>query len=238
VFIAQVSGSAELRACFFCSANERYELLATEIRTRYGNKLSQMDVLEFDPHSPLRKLLSKAKSHTRTFYDPARPTEQLNGAIFADITDLGFPDESFDLIVSSDVLEHVPELEKALGETMRVLKPGGAHLFTVPPRSRTHKRATISDGRIIYFEPPEYHLDPLSPQGILAFWDIGPDFPSFFSSSPLSVKVARGPAGDEGRVVWIAEPAARMEAAFPPAVHATLGTAQAKVTNPPLVHRS
>ena len=43
-----------------------------------------------------------------------------------------FPDESFDSIVCSQVLEHVFEPEAFLDEVARVLKPGGHFLFTVP----------------------------------------------------------------------------------------------------------
>ena len=118
---------------------------------------------------------------------------------------LSFRNSSFDLIISSEVLEHVPRLEKAFSETARVLRPGGAHIFTVPPRKSTKKRAEIVDGKILHLEPPDYHLDPLNPQGILAFWDIGPDLPNAIPCPGLNVRIVKGPVGDLGRVVWIAE---------------------------------
>jgi ubiquinone/menaquinone biosynthesis C-methylase UbiE len=43
----------------------------------------------------------------------------------ADLTNLPFEDSSFDSIVSWGVIMHVPEMEKALSELARVLKPGG-----------------------------------------------------------------------------------------------------------------
>jgi ubiquinone/menaquinone biosynthesis C-methylase UbiE len=43
----------------------------------------------------------------------------------ADLTNLPFEDESFDSIVSWGVIMHIPEMEKALSELARVLKPGG-----------------------------------------------------------------------------------------------------------------
>ena len=199
--------SAEFRSCLFCSANERYELLATEIKSVIGSGLSKRDVLELDPHSPLKKILATARSYTRSFYDcTVRPgTVRSDGAVCQDITALTFPDNSFDLIVSSDVLEHVPRLDRAFSETARVLRPGGAHLFTVPPRLSTRARAEVVGGKIQHLLPPEYHLDPLCPEGILAFWDVGPDLPRLFGSPVLDIRTIRGPVGDDGRMIWIAE---------------------------------
>ena len=205
IFIAHKNGSPEFGACLFCSANERYELLATEIRNRYGEKLSKMDVLELDPRSPLKALLSQARTHIRSFYEKGRSSGQMDGAVCIDITALRLRNDSLDLIVSSDVLEHIPRLDQALIETARVLRPGGAHLFTVPPRAATRKRAEIVDGEVRHIQPPEHHLDPLSPRGILAFWDIGPDLGDVLPIPGLDIKIARGPVGDAGRVVWLAE---------------------------------
>lgn len=205
LFIAQDNGIAESRSCLFCSANERYELLAQEIRSRYGKRLEILDVLEFDPHSPLRRILALSRTYTRTFFEKGCLHKQKHGAICADITALSFPDDSFDLLVSSEVLEHVPELDEAFREVARVLRPGGAHLFTVPPRARTRKRAEIVNGEVKHLEEPDYHIDPLNPQGILAFWDIGPDLPNVISCAGMKVTIVRGPAGDDGRVVWMAE---------------------------------
>ena len=209
IFLAHANGSAEFRACLFCSANERYELLAMEIRKRYGIRLREMDVLELDPRSPLKPLLSRAKTYIRSFYEEGHSLELKDGAVCLDITRLALEDESLDLIVSSDVLEHVPCLDRALTETARVLRPGGVHLFTVPPRAITTRRAEIINGTVQHIEPPEHHLDPLSREGILAFWDIGPDFAEAFPTQDLDIRIVRGPVGDAGRVVWMAERVAR-----------------------------
>jgi SAM-dependent methyltransferase len=166
-----------------------------------------MRVLELDPHSPLARILSQAREHVRTYFAAgdhkgrARP----DGSLCQDITALTFSDESFDLIVSSDVLEHVSALERAFSESRRVLKPGKAHLFTVPPRPKTRRRAAIVAGQVIHYEPPEYHHDPLSPQGILAFWDVGPDLPEVIDPAGLRCTIVCGPSGPDERVVWMAE---------------------------------
>jgi len=49
-----------------------------------------------------------------------------------DLTHLSFSDNQFDFILSFDVLEHIPNYKTALKECLRVLKPKGAMLFTVP----------------------------------------------------------------------------------------------------------
>lgn len=205
IFMAQRDPATELQTCFFCSANERYELLAMEIGERYGQRLATMNILELDPQSPLRPVLSAARTYTRSFFGQDDTTQNRNGAVYADITALNFKDGSLDLIVSSDVLEHVPRLDRAFAETARVLRPGGLHIFTVPPRAITRKRADIVDGKLKHLEPPDYHSDPLSPGGILAFWDIGPDLPEVLSCPELNIRIVRGPVGVEGRVVWVAE---------------------------------
>ena len=49
-----------------------------------------------------------------------------------DILSLSWDDESFDLVLTSETLEHVPDPHRALRETFRILRPGGRHVFTVP----------------------------------------------------------------------------------------------------------
>jgi SAM-dependent methyltransferase len=49
-----------------------------------------------------------------------------------DALDLPFPDDTFDRIIASEVLEHVPDDQRALDEIFRVLKPGGTLAATVP----------------------------------------------------------------------------------------------------------
>ena len=51
-----------------------------------------------------------------------------------DLTALTFPDNSFDYILSFDVMEHVSDDIAALKEVYRCLKPGGTFMFTAPFR--------------------------------------------------------------------------------------------------------
>jgi SAM-dependent methyltransferase len=193
----------EVKLCLRCRANLRYEMLAERIRALFPD-LAQIDVLELDYASPLRPLLSRARSYTRSFYRAgiAPGTVRSDGAVCQDITRLTFGDGSLDLIVSSDVLEHVPDAQAAFTESMRVLRPGGAHLFTVPPRPATRQRAFLREGAIVHRLPPEYHWDPLDPAGVLVFWDYGPDMAASLGVQGLDLKIVSGPRGVDQRIVW------------------------------------
>lgn len=51
-----------------------------------------------------------------------------------DAASLGFGDATFDLVVSSECIEHVPSPARAIGEMLRVLEPGGHLILTTPNR--------------------------------------------------------------------------------------------------------
>jgi SAM-dependent methyltransferase len=77
-------------------------------------------------------------------YDSALAMETI------DITDIHYPDESFDAIVCNHVLEHVVDDRTALREMYRVLKPGGWALLQSPvdsTREETFEDPEITDSR-------------------------------------------------------------------------------------------
>ncbi|WP_365998310.1 class I SAM-dependent methyltransferase [Mycolicibacterium sp.] len=53
-------------------------------------------------------------------------------AVKGDALDLPYDDDSFDFVIASEILEHVPADERAIDELIRVLKPGGRLAVTVP----------------------------------------------------------------------------------------------------------
>ena len=63
-----------------------------------------------------------------------------------DITNIEYPDNSFDVILCNHVLEHVPDDRKALREFHRVLSPGGLGMIQVPVTDpATFEDFTITD---------------------------------------------------------------------------------------------
>jgi ubiquinone/menaquinone biosynthesis C-methylase UbiE len=58
--------------------------------------------------------------------------------LICDITKISEPDSSFDIILCSEVFEHLPDPLKALDEFSRLLKPGGHLIVTAPFSSLVH----------------------------------------------------------------------------------------------------
>lgn len=56
------------------------------------------------------------------------------GVVNGDALALPFPDGEFDRVIAAEVLEHIPDDERALHELMRVLRAGGRMAVTVPTR--------------------------------------------------------------------------------------------------------
>lgn len=108
-----------------------------------------------------------------------------------------FGDQVFDLVLHLDVLEHLFEPFKALGEIYRTLKAGGRCIFTVPtyPELIKSKRvAGLSEGgEIFYIEKAEYHGNPQDPDnGSLVTWKYGYDLPLLISRfTKFDVEVRR-----------------------------------------------
>ena len=94
-----------------------------------------------------------------------------------DLHNTSFKDDSFDLVVHSDVLEHVADYRKALSESFRIISPGGATIFTMPflhDRYEHEIRATLSvNGVITHHLPAAYHGNPLDPAGSFVYQTFG-----------------------------------------------------------------
>jgi SAM-dependent methyltransferase len=103
----------------------------------------------------------------------------VNGFRCESLECLTFENESIDLHISQDVMEHIFCPSKAFSEIARTLKPGGAHIFTLPlvNKSRPSKlRARLNaNGEVVHLEEPQYHGNPISEDGSLVTVDWGFD---------------------------------------------------------------
>lgn len=79
------------------------------------------------------------------------PADGGSGEVNGDALRLPFPDDTFDRIIASEVLEHLWDDERAIGELVRVLRVGGRLAVTVPTRFPE---------RVSWAINPQYHDTP------------------------------------------------------------------------------
>ena len=107
-----------------------------------------------------------------------KPGEIVKNIRHEDALALSFADQTFDILCSNDVFEHVPDIEKAFSEAFRILKLQGKLLFSVPfltTEMTSAKRAELLNGKVRYLAPERYHGNPVSANGSLVFYDVGWD---------------------------------------------------------------
>jgi len=102
-------------------------------------------------------------------------TEAEKAALFPvqheDLMSLSFPDAVFDCVLTNDVLEHVPDINKCLAQMHRIIRPGGLMMSTFPFtwKPDSIEKAGLVDGKIEFFCEPEYHVNPINDNGSLVF---------------------------------------------------------------------
>ena len=144
--------------------------------------LAELDIHEFGNHGALAALFCALPRFSCSDYidDVAPGATGPDGIVCQDLQQLTYADGTFDLLISQDVFEHVPDPEGGFREVLRVLRPGGRHIFTVPydpglPCSVTRARVTPSG--VEHLLPAVYHRDPERQEGALVFTEFGADLP-------------------------------------------------------------
>ncbi len=129
------------------------------------------------------------------YFVDSQPGTMSHGFRNENLESTTFKDGLFDLIITQDVLEHVNHPDRVFRECARILKKGGAHIFTVPTKPDMigiFRRAEFFGDRIEYHAAAEYHGNPIDPRGSLVTFDYGYDLPKFIREwSNLDVEVSR-----------------------------------------------
>ena len=114
--------------CPKCGELERARMAMLVVNEIYDDhKASQTDVLHISPENFLRKIYKKKyKSYISSDLYRKDVDHQF------DIEEIPYPDNSFDLVFASHVLEYVKNDKKAINEIKRVLRPGGLAFLPVP----------------------------------------------------------------------------------------------------------
>jgi SAM-dependent methyltransferase len=117
--------------CKACGSNLRSSALAMAVMrtcrfsgtfrewSRSG-EAQRLSILELNGAGNLTGFLRAVPGHVERSYPDI------------DMLSMPFADHSFDLVLHSDTLEHIPDPVRGLAECRRILRPGGACCFTVP----------------------------------------------------------------------------------------------------------
>ena len=166
----------EGHTCTSCGTSKRVRMIVWSIRA-LGIDLAGANVLHFNQINDLEIFLRNSRSvYSTQFTRNEQPGADVNGLFNQDITELTFDDQTFDLAIHSETLEHVDDFSKGLQEVRRVLRPGGFQVYTVPllHHRPTRRRARLrTDGSVEHLLPPSFHgLE----QEDLVFHEFGGEF--------------------------------------------------------------
>lgn len=139
--------------CWRCGSHERHRALGLFLDERPELLAGAGSLLHFAPEWVLRRRFSRMSHLRYVTADLSAPDVDLQ----LDLTALELPSASFDAVVCSHVLEHIPDDRAAMAELRRVTAPGGWCLVMVP----------LDLGREVTYEDPSIRTPG---ERELAFW--------------------------------------------------------------------
>lgn len=131
---------------------ERHRLLWLYLKNETQFFNAHLKVLHMAPEQCFLPLFKNLKNLDYTTADLYAPKVDIK----ADILNLPFPDDTFDVIFCNHVLEHIEDDAKAMSELYRVMKPGGFGIFQVP--QDLNKEKTYEDFSITTPEDRAKHF--------------------------------------------------------------------------------
>lgn len=123
---------------------ERHRLLWLYLKSETDFFKTHKKVLHFAPEQAFYSRFRQMKNLNYTTTDLNSPLADVK----ADICNLPFEDNTYDIIFCNHVLEHIPDDIKAMQELYRVLKKGGMGIFQIPQelsRATTFEDDSITD---------------------------------------------------------------------------------------------
>lgn len=144
---------------------------------RFIQQYGDLHIYEAQSFGSINTFLKKSDNYICSEYYHTIPIGMTskNGVFSQDLQHLTFEDNSFEIVITQEVFEHIENYKKAFIEIYRVLKPGGCHLFTVPysNKHKTQKRIKTVNNRPIFLKPMVYHGDSI--RNGLVYTDFGSD---------------------------------------------------------------
>ncbi len=131
---------------------ERHRLMWLYLKNKTNFFTAKKKVLHMAPEQCFLPIFKKMKNLDYTTADLYSPIVDVK----ADILDLPFKDNNFDVVFCNHVLEHIDDDAKAMSELHRVLKPNGMGIFQVPQDLSLKK--TYEDSNMISAEERKKHF--------------------------------------------------------------------------------
>ncbi|MCY4562743.1 MAG: methyltransferase domain-containing protein [Flavobacteriaceae bacterium] len=126
---------------------ERHRLLWLYLRDGTNLLKRKLKVLHFAPAQPLLRQFKRLNNWDYITTDLESPLVDIK----ANIYDLPFKDESFDLVICNHVLEHIQDDYRAIKELFRILKFKGELIAMVPlslARTKTYENSEIKSKKL------------------------------------------------------------------------------------------
>lgn len=123
-----VGGGLRNAQCPVCRSSDRVRLLYLFLKNKTNIFTKKTRFLHIAPEKPLEKIFHNHRniSYLTTDIEKENVMEKM------DITNIQYPENSFDVIICNHVLEHIPDDLKAMMELFRILKPGGWSILQIP----------------------------------------------------------------------------------------------------------
>lgn len=129
--------------------------------------------------STFSRFKKECSRYSFSYYYPDWPLGKtiMEKATNQNLEELTFKDNTFDIFITQDVMEHVVRPTQAFSEIARVLKQGGVYIFTTPLYRfvKTQARIKVDGADVIETLPAIYHGNPIDAKGSLVTYDWGYD---------------------------------------------------------------
>ena len=161
--------------CANCRCSLRYRDQASLILDEFGKGLAtnleelatcglldDIRIYEAAFAGPYKRRLQHLPHYVSSyFFEDVKPGESKEGIRCEDLTQLTFEPDSFELVITSDIFEHVFNAQQAFREIHRVLAHAGVHIFTIPIHlpipEKSVDRAILENGKVKHLLEPVYH---------------------------------------------------------------------------------
>ena len=185
---------------------ERFSVKAETLTELAITLPREVRILETDAHSRISHRLREHPGFVRSLYLPDRANgEQIDDErmLNVDLQQMPFPDGRFDIVLTSEVMEHVRYVDQAHREIARCLDARGVYLFTVPYDERLERTWRLIDEQTDrpLVSPPHVPGDPMiRSEGILSYRVFGRDIVDRLAECGLQARFERLDRPDVGIV--------------------------------------